>query len=148
MNQIDNPCLLVTDLPEHLTVKKLDGDDEVECFLCAKPKKLKLRDMRKHVGKHVLLAFRDISEHSSIKSVEVGADPCGCSGWCGREGCKVQLTQARGGKSWSILSSCHYHYAKLSYARALQPTKSSPWTNVLIHCPICPESLSGQPGTI
>lgn len=39
MNQIDNPCLLVTDLPEHLTVKKLDGDDEVEFFLCAKPKK-------------------------------------------------------------------------------------------------------------
>jgi hypothetical protein len=102
--------------------------------------------MSKHVGKYVLLAFRDIPEHSFIKSgMEVGTDPCG---WCGREGCKVQLTQARGGKSWAILSSCPYHYAKLSYARALQPTKSSPCTNVPIHCPICPETLSGQPRTI
>jgi hypothetical protein len=36
----------------------------------------------------------------------------------------------------------------MSYARAVQPTKTSQCTNVPIHCPICPESLSGQPKTI
>ncbi|KAF8227695.1 hypothetical protein L208DRAFT_1295328 [Tricholoma matsutake] len=36
----------------------------------------------------------------------------------------------------------------MSYARALHPTKASPCTNVPIHCPICPTSLSGQPRTI
>jgi hypothetical protein len=81
----DGPCLLVTALPAYLTVKRLEADDEVECFLCIK--KLKLKDMRKHVGKHILFAFRGIPDPLPLKpGVEVGVDPCG---WCGREGCQV-----------------------------------------------------------
>jgi hypothetical protein len=97
----------------------------------------------KHMGKHILLAFRRIPDPLSLKpGVEVGVDPCG---WCGREDCQMQLVQ---GKSIFIQSSCLYHYAKMSYARAVQPTKTSPCTSVPVHCPICPESFSGQPKTI
>jgi hypothetical protein len=133
---------MITDLPVHLTVKKLDGDDLVDCFLCVK--QLKLRNMRRHVGQHILFAFRGIADKASLKpGMEVGVSLCG---WCGRDGqCQVQLVK---GKTTAIVSSCTYHYSKMAYARALQANKSSPCTNVPIYCPICPESLSGQPRTI
>ncbi|KAF8240202.1 hypothetical protein L208DRAFT_1233431 [Tricholoma matsutake] len=103
---------------------------------------LKLRDMRKHVGKHILAAFRGAPYPWPLKpGMDIVVDPCG---WCEREGCKTIVQ----GKSQSILSSCPYHYAKMSYSRALPSTKSLPCTNVPIHCQICPESLSGQPRTI
>jgi hypothetical protein len=135
--------LLITDLPAHLTAKKLDGDDQVECFMC--DKRLRLKNMRKHVGQHILFAFRGMSDKLPLKpGMHVGVIPCG---WCGREGqCQVQLVGKE--KSYSVISSCPYHYSKMSYTRALQPNKSSPCTNVPIHCPICPHSLSGQPRTI
>jgi hypothetical protein len=73
----------------------------------------------------------------------IGVNPCG---WCGREGCKVQLTKK--GSSNSINSSCPYHYSKMIYSKAAQYSRSSPCTNVPIHCPICPPGLSGQPKSI
>ena len=36
----------------------------------------------------------------------------------------------------------------MSYKSALQPSKSTPCTNVPIHCPLCPPTLSGEPRTI
>ena len=36
----------------------------------------------------------------------------------------------------------------MSYKSALQSTKSMPCTNVPIHCPFCPQTLSGEPRTI
>ena len=36
----------------------------------------------------------------------------------------------------------------MSYKSALQSTKSMPCTNIPIHCPFCPRTLSGEPRTI
>ena len=36
----------------------------------------------------------------------------------------------------------------MNYKSALQPTKSMPCTNVPIHCPFCPPTLSGELRTI
>ena len=36
----------------------------------------------------------------------------------------------------------------MNYKSALQSTKSMPCTNVPIHCPFCPQTLSGEPRTI
>ena len=41
------------------------ADDIIECRLCGK--KMKLRDMRNHVGKHVLLAMRSIDENVELR---------------------------------------------------------------------------------
>jgi hypothetical protein len=131
--------LEITDLPAHLTVIKLQGDEQVECHFCNASTKLK--DMRNHVGKHILCAFRGVEDPSLKASISV--NPCG---WCGRQGCKVQLIKK--GTSNSISSSCPYHYSKMMYGRAAQYSKSSPCTNVPIHCPLCLEGLSGQPKTI
>ena len=97
------------------------------------------------MGQHILFAFKGMSDKLPLKpGMHVGVIPCG---WCGREGqCQVQLVGKE--KSYSVISSCPYHYSKMSYTRALQPNKSSPCTNVPIHCPICSHSLSGQPRTI
>ena len=109
----------------------------IECFMC--DKRLRLKNMRKHVGQHILFAFRGMSDKLPLKpGMHVGVIPCG---WCGREGqCQVQLVGKE--KSYSVISSCPYHYSKMSYTRALQPNMSSPCTNVPIHCPICSHSLS------
>lgn len=57
----------MVDLPAHLTVTKLTADDIIECRLCEK--KMKLRDMRNHVGKHilVLLAMRNVDENVALR---------------------------------------------------------------------------------
>ena len=55
----------MVDLPAHLTITKLTADDIIECRLCAK--KMKLRDMRNHVGKHVLFAMRNIDENLALR---------------------------------------------------------------------------------
>lgn len=48
-----------------------------------------------------------------------------------------------------INSTCPYHYEKMSYKAALQPTKTNPSTNVPIHCQICPPlAISGDLRTI
>lgn len=36
----------------------------------------------------------------------------------------------------------------MSYKSALQPSRRPPCTNVPIHCPLCPPTLSGEPRTI
>jgi hypothetical protein len=132
-----NDCLLISDLPAHLTVKKLAGEDEIECHLCQSSKKLKLKDMRGHVGKHILFKYRNLEQFSTLaKGVEIGLDPCG---WCGRGGCMTQLTKK--GNSYSTTSSCQYHYAKMMYGKAMACSNSAP-------CPICPKSTSGQLKTI
>jgi hypothetical protein len=117
--------------------------------------------MRNHVGKHVLFAIRNIDENVSLRPgakvgilylclkiccrniLQVGVDPCG---FCGLDGCVVQLTKK--GNSNAILCSCKYHYKGMTYGMAVKCTKSAPCTNVPIHCPLCPASLSGHPRTI
>lgn len=100
--------------------------------------------MRSHVGKHILFGFRNLVQFSVLKpGAAIGLDPCG---WCGRDGCLTQLSKK--GNTYSITSSCEYHYGKMVYGRAATSSQSSPCTNVPIHCPVCPLSASGQPRTI
>lgn len=77
-------------------------------------------------------------------SVQIGIEPCG---FCGREDtCITRLVKK--GTSSKISSSCRYFYASMSYAAAAKSTKSTPCTNIPIHCPLCPPSPSGNPVTI
>ena len=48
-------CLLVNNLPEHLTVKKLDGHSIVKCYFCTTSTKLK--DVKNPVGTHILCTY-------------------------------------------------------------------------------------------
>jgi hypothetical protein len=138
----DKSCLLVTDLSHRLTVQKLPANDKVECYFCTTSTKLK--DMCDHVGRHILAAVQGIEDSLPLKSgMQISINPCG---WCGREGCKEQLTKK--GNSVSISPSCPYHYSKIMYGKATQYSTTLPCTNVPIRCPICPTGLSGQSRTI
>ncbi|KAI9064240.1 hypothetical protein FKP32DRAFT_1649613 [Trametes sanguinea] len=118
----DGAELLVQDVPEHLTIEKLDGKHKVPCLLCGAT--MELSQMRNH---------------------QIGIEPCG---FCGREErCLTRLSR-RGGTP-KVSSSCRYHYASMSYAAARRSTPTTPSTNVPIHCPFCPvQPLSGEPQTI
>ncbi|KAF9457045.1 hypothetical protein BDZ94DRAFT_1228616 [Collybia nuda] len=140
-NLAGDKCLYVKDLPQNVNITKKGAEDNIDCYLCEKS--LKLKDMRKHVGKHLLLALRDVEDPAPLRPGVVVKDIIDACGWCGRDGCQTHLIKK--GSSISITSNCPYHYQKLSYKRALQSSQASPCTNVPIHCPICPPSLTGQP---
>ncbi|KAF4567094.1 hypothetical protein EYR40_006090 [Pleurotus pulmonarius] len=130
----------IADPPQHLIIPKLAADEIVACKLCGKRTKLSV--MRNHVGHHILYSMR-AKEDSSIHK-QVGIDPCG---WCGEDGCMVQLIKK--GKANTIISNCAYHYERMSYGHAIKCTPpNSPCTNVPIHCPTCPITPNGQPKTI
>ena len=74
----------------------------------------------------------------------IGEDPCV---FCGPDGCLTQLHAKKKG-SLSVASSCTYHYAATNYKAAAKFSKSVPCTNVPVHCPVCPTSVSGKPQTI
>ncbi|KAH6884031.1 hypothetical protein BKA70DRAFT_1074403, partial [Coprinopsis sp. MPI-PUGE-AT-0042] len=118
---------------------KRDAMEEVQCRLC--PFKTELRAMRNHVGTHILWSNRDKVDLRLGNDIKVGIDPCG---WCGLDGqCKTQLVTDSKGAS-KILSTCDYHYAKISQSSAKRVSKSSPCTNIPIHCMICPQGLNHQ----
>ena len=114
----------------------------LSCFPCCEPTALK--DMQNHVGGHILCTFPE-SEATDEGTLQlVGDDPCG---FCGLDGCLTQLLEKKGG-GITITSNCQYHYVQMQYGAAAKYTKSSPCTNVPIHCPICPTSVSKAPQTI
>jgi hypothetical protein len=82
----------------------------------------------------------------NIVNTQIGALPCG---FCGLDStCQTQLTVKKGGVL-SISSTCPYHYDKMQYKAAQEPTKTSPCTNLPIHCQLCPPmGISGEPRTI
>jgi hypothetical protein len=77
---------------------------------------------------------------------QMGASPCG---FCGLDsGCQTQLSFTKQGVA-HIKSTCPYHYEKMQYKAALEPTKGSPCTNIPIHCRLCPTlKVSGEMRTI
>ena len=81
-----------------------------------------------------------------IDNEQIGTLPCG---FCGLDAtCQTQLVVKKGGGP-SISSTCPYHYDKMQYKAAQEPTKTSPCTNVPIHCQLCPPmGISGEPRTI
>src|ERR1700675_395957 len=71
-----------------------------------------------------------------VNYLQIGIDPCG---FCGLDGCKIQL--AVKGQNKKISCSCKYHYNEMSYGMAKKCTTNSPCT---IHCPLCPPSSVHQ----
>ncbi|KZV91297.1 hypothetical protein EXIGLDRAFT_693781 [Exidia glandulosa HHB12029] len=136
----DAPCFVVPRVPEHLVPeRKYETGEHLLCRLC--DTEVVLEKMRAHVGRHILLKARGLPDPSLGTRAPVGDDPCG---FCGRLGCFTVLSIK--GKSATIHSSCGYHYRRMKYAVASVSTKSSPCTNVPIHCTLCPRSKSGQKG--
>ncbi|KAF8150848.1 hypothetical protein B0H34DRAFT_624722, partial [Crassisporium funariophilum] len=125
--------LIVKNVPPHLQIKeKLSGKTVVSCKLCRE--ETPLSKMRSHVGKHILFNMRN--EKETVDLLEpIGALPCG---FCGRDStCQTQFSIKKGG-GVSISSTCSYHYKKMQYKAAQETTKTSPCTNVPIHCQLCP----------
>ena len=61
----DHDTLLIVELPAHLTVIKLKGDTKIQCLLCGAERYLK--DMRSHMGQHVLFSMRGVKEDINLK---------------------------------------------------------------------------------
>ncbi|KAI0314863.1 hypothetical protein OF83DRAFT_1043275, partial [Amylostereum chailletii] len=134
---------VIKDLPPHLRVHNLKPDDVVDCKLCGELKKI--RNMRDHVGRHLLCNLYGAPQPIRLLPGKlIGFNPCG---WCGEDGCTIQLTKTPQGSS-KITSSCPYHYAGMIYSRAATPSATTPCTNIPIHCGLCSATLSGQPRTI
>ncbi|KAJ3532202.1 hypothetical protein NMY22_g7837 [Coprinellus aureogranulatus] len=126
------PSLCVDPHSIPLRLEKLAGDAAVECLLCGK--ECKLRSMRSHVGKHLLLAQRRVPDKTLKQDAKVGPNPCG---WCGgSEGCKTQLKETSPGR-YNVLSNCKYHYDRMVYGKAAVYSASTPSTNVPIPCSLC-----------
>jgi hypothetical protein len=62
-------CLSESALPPHLSFDALNPDTFTECPLCAR--KLRIRDLRNHVGKHIILDLRNQPDSSLKNSIEV-----------------------------------------------------------------------------
>jgi predicted Zn-ribbon and HTH transcriptional regulator len=58
-----------------------------------------LKNMRKHVGGHILRQLREVVETVKGVQIVVAPDPCG---WCGLANCSTQLDND------SIISNCQY----------------------------------------
>ncbi|KAJ6623323.1 hypothetical protein B0H10DRAFT_1750382, partial [Mycena sp. CBHHK59/15] len=69
---------------------------------------------------------------------QIGAKPCR---FCERDESFTQLIN-RKGRVPTVHSSCPYHYSRMGYKSAKQSSKNSPCTNVPMHCPLCPCSVS------
>ena len=102
-----------------------------------------LKDMQKHVEGHILCDLCDCAAPHECKSQPIWENPCA---FCGLDGCLTQLKKKD--CHFTITSTCPYHYPQMQYQSAAQFSKSSPCTNVPIHCPICPSSISQVPHTI
>ncbi|EDR01533.1 uncharacterized protein LACBIDRAFT_310849 [Laccaria bicolor S238N-H82] len=131
------PSFVVENLLAHLQVhEKKSGATDVNCELCGE--KTTISKMRVHVGKHILYSMR---RRPDVELKSMGASPCG---FCGLDsGCQTQLTFKKNGVA-VIKSTCPFHYEKMQYKAALEPTKASPCTNIPIHCRLCaPLKVSG-----
>lgn len=64
MNIFSGAHLIVQDVPEFLSVEKLNGNTVVPCLLCGD--KMALSQMRNHVGHHILLSMRDIEDDKEL----------------------------------------------------------------------------------
>ncbi|KZV94450.1 hypothetical protein EXIGLDRAFT_611708, partial [Exidia glandulosa HHB12029] len=138
----DLPYFIVPRVPAHLIPEeKYETGEHLLCRLC--DTEVVIEKMRSHVGRHILLKARNLPDPLLDGHPPIGVDPCG---FCGRSGCFTVLSVK--GKALTIHSSCGYHYQRMKYALASVSTKSSPCTNVPIHCALCPVSKSGYSRTI
>jgi hypothetical protein len=93
--------------------------------------------------------FGSKKEKGGFKNIpeNLGENPCG---FCRQDGCFTSLLEKKSGNSIkiSITSNCHYHYERMQYKHAATSSSTMPCTNVPIHCPLCPTSVSGNQQTI
>ncbi|KAI1795787.1 hypothetical protein LXA43DRAFT_1090426 [Ganoderma leucocontextum] len=143
-NGPEDAALTVPDIPVFISTEKpADGNSPVACYLCRS--KIPLKNMRNHVGHHIMYSMRDVPD-ALLKGdeVDVPVEPCG---FCGREDKCITLFTKKG-TTHKIASSCPYHYKSMAYTTAAKPSKTTPCTNVPIHCLLCPLTSTGQPATI
>ena len=88
--------------------------------------------------------LHEVEDPKQCQLQSIRVCPCG---FCGQDGCVTQLKERKKG-GLSIISNCPYHYVGMNYKSAAKFSKSSPCTNIPIHCPLCPTSISGDPPTI
>ncbi|KAF8150029.1 hypothetical protein B0H34DRAFT_826095, partial [Crassisporium funariophilum] len=142
------PHFVVPNLSAIVNLVERKGDTEIPCHLCGSQQFLK--NMRNHVGKHLLLSLRDMgdTDKNLNPDIEIGVNSCG---WCGLdESCKTNLIRKQNrdnSDSFTLQSNCQYFYSKMNYASACKSTRSTPCTNVPLHCPLCPTGVNGQPST-
>ncbi|KZW01559.1 hypothetical protein EXIGLDRAFT_760768 [Exidia glandulosa HHB12029] len=126
----DTSPFIVPDVPAHLTPEpKHSTKDKLPCYLCEKV--VPLADMRSHVGRHILRAFRGNQDPELI--TQVGHNPCG---FCGRDQCLTSISFSSRNTA-TINSSCGYHHTGMQYTAA---KNSKICSNIPIHCPLCPPS--------
>ena len=136
-------ALHLEQIPEGVIPKpKLDSKKPVECCLCNET--IVLNKMCNHVGTHILHSLCGTSDPKPCSKQAIGENPCG---FCGLEGCLTQLQEKKKG-SLSVASNCLYYYVAMNYKAAVKFSKAIPCTNVRVHCPLCPTSVSEQPQTI
>lgn len=66
------PQFVVPNLSAIVNLIELKGDTEIPCHLCGAQQLL--RNMRNHVGKHILLSLRDMDDREKKPGVEVSQD--------------------------------------------------------------------------
>ena len=125
----------------------VDVNTKRGCPLCGH--KMKQKQLRDHVGRHILFRSRGMNERlprevgilatqrGCLCSVvcQIGVDPCG---FCGASGCTTRLIVQ--GKSRQVKSNCHF-YSPFKYGSANKSTRSSPCTNIPIYCPHCKKTI-------
>ncbi|RDB26634.1 hypothetical protein Hypma_005520 [Hypsizygus marmoreus] len=142
-------CFVVNsdEIPSQVLVTKKKSNDDIPCKLCGL--KTKLSEMRMHVGRHILLRLRqweDLDNAAISESNNTGLNPCG---WCGKDDtdCWSRLVaDPKSQKQPQVESNCEYHYTSMRYSSAAKFSKTSPCTNVLIHCPLCISQSGGSEG--
>ena len=129
---------LINDIGVHLTLQhsaaENDGSSampsssssssDVKCKVTKCKKTLPLKEMRNHIGKHIVKG--EIPESDNL------------CGFCGVQGCRAYLQGSSSGGTRHFnkpMSDCiyYYHYKKVGE----KATRYTPCTNRIISCPIC-----------
>ncbi|KLO09091.1 hypothetical protein SCHPADRAFT_879793 [Schizopora paradoxa] len=153
IGRADREAFIVPNAPAWIwgSVKeKRKANDLIPCLLC--DNQIQFRDMRAHVGGHILLASRETTDTSLKPGCTISADPCG---WCGQDPvvskCTTQLIRTKeedGTITSKVKSNCIYAYSRMSYNGSRVLTKANKCTNIPIHCLMCPLTQSGHPRSV
>ncbi|KAG8692622.1 hypothetical protein FRC09_011076 [Ceratobasidium sp. 395] len=116
-------------------IKRAARPERAACFQCGEQVVIK-REMRIHVGRHLLAMRSHHSEENANTLVDIP-----CCGFCGRNGtCNATVErQSRAGRSLKVVSDCLYRDV-FTYATTPKSTKTNPCTNHPIECPHCPRN--------
>ena len=139
------------DLPNCLILKeKYSANDKISCHFCRE--KVKLSQMRNHVGCHKLCTHHGIENKKIEKSLEsknkqqtpaeddpeqLGANPCG---FCGPDGYFTNLLEKKSGNSRSIT----VHQIALTTMKGCNTNKQPPFLTIC-HAQMCQSTVLSTP---